>query len=350
MPDQKEKKRRILSRFIIPKQTLGWAVFAFVLCIFIYIGLEAYMGNGSWDWQGAAKSVVIVLTSIIGTTLITGFLIEKKSRNEIFTETFLDELAFSGQEHEKNRKKLLALLERDFYFGGSRKKQEIYESIIQRRDKALQNYYLTKSEHQITCTIHPDRIEKEIVRVIWLRSYEETYVEKNFVLAGQVVSPYSTLTIQEVIINGEARSPSDYECMEDSKSVGSLDQKNAYLKRRSYYCKQPLHLSNRRDTKIIVKYKTTVPPDDFTYSLRVRQPCKEYRLDFHIVDSQGRDCCLSAHAFGFCEDAINTPNDSDPNRVIIQFEDWIFFNDGICVSFYPKPKAVEEKDTGAEEH
>ena len=339
MPDQKEKKRRILSRFIIPKQTLGWAVFAFVLCIFIYIGLEAYMGNGSWDWQGAAKSVVIVLTSIIGTTLITGFLIEKKSRNEIFTETFLDDLSLSEQEHEKNRKKLLALLERDFYFGGSRKKREVYQSIVERGNKALQHIYSTKTYNSIRCTIYPDRIEKEIVREIWLRSYEDTWEERDFRLADQVVKPLdgiSTLEMVEVTVNGETRGADDYELVEKPVSGGGLNQKNAYSTHKIYRYKRPLFLSSKKDTKIVVKCKTTVPPDDFTYCIRMQRPCKEYRLDFRVKDDRGRACGLSAYAFGFCEDAINTPNDSDPSCVSIRFEDWIFYKDGVCISFYPK--------------
>ncbi len=351
--EKKSKKRAYLSRFVIPKRTLGWAIAFLVVCIVIYAILEGMVtrdtGEIGWDWRGATKSIVVVLTSIVGTTLVTGFLIEKKSRNEIFTEALLDELAFSPENHERSRKKLLALLERDFYFAGNEKKREVYQSIIKRSSTALQHIYSTDTHNVIHCTIYPDRIEKEIIREISLRSYEETWEEKGFKLAEQVVKPFSgrsTLNIEEVSIDEEIKSSDDYEIVESPVSTGGLDEKNEYSIRRVYRYKKPLYLSNKKDTKIVVKCKTTVPPDDFMYCVRMQRPCKSYQLEFHVKDSQGRDCCLSAHAFGFCEDAINTPNMSDPSYVSVRFRDWIFYKDGVCISFYPKKKENGDKEKG----
>lgn len=347
MSEEKEKRRGRLPRFVIRERTLGWSIATLALCIILYLmlgGLVRWEDKKLiWNLVEPTKNLLVVVTSILGTTLITGFLIEKRSRNEIFTDTLLDELSLSLDEHNKNRKKLLETLEQNYYFSGNKKKREIYGSIIRQRDTALQHTYATRNYHRVVCTIYPDRIEKEIVREIWIRSYDPSYEVKNFVLAGQavkVVDGISRLEMQEVTIDNEAKTLNvDYELVQNPNPVGSLEKKNDYSNHRIYRCKSPLLLSSEKDTKIVVKYKTSVPPNDFTYCIRMRRPCKDYSLEFRVSDSAGRKCCLNAHAFGFCEDAINTLNDSDPHSVSIHFDDWIFYNDGVCISFYPQSEA-----------
>lgn len=351
MTDEKEKKAGRLPRFVIRGRTLGWSLVTLILCMILYLLLGGLVsevdGKLVWNLLDPVKSLLVVVISILGTTLVTVSVIEKKSRNEIFTDTLLDELSLSAAEYNRDRKKLLENLEQNHYFDGNRKKREIYESIVRRRDIALQHTYATKNYHRVVCTIHPDRIEKEIVREVCIRSYESTYKEEEFVLAGQVVKSLgevSGMEVQEVTINGVLQELDvDYKFAEDSTHVGSLDRKNEYSIRRDYRCMKPLVFSSDEDTKIVVKYKTVAPPDDFTYSIRMRRPCKDYTLEFRVNDDLGRKCSLKSHAFGFCEDAINTLNDSDPHSVSIRFEDWIFYNDGVCISFYPISDTAAEK-------
>lgn len=295
-------------------------------------------------WLSSIKEVLVVLCSIFGTNLIVSVIVEKKSQNDLYdeflTEDLLQNPKFLKSIDKEKRKILLNSLERIDYMGENETYSELVNNVREKIINSDYKYYFISSKIDITCKICSKYIEKEIIKFVEVRSFNESYTDTNFIItkiASQKINNKQNVEIKKLFINNIPQDiENDIEYFDTTSKDDAYDvyYDNINYTRRGYYrFKKPITFYNNNTTTIQIVFVTRVPLTDKVYSARLSVPCKEYHFRFKIDDSS-TNYKINAQAFGFQEDAMKNPAGSQKNEISYEIKDWLFPSDGVFVTFY----------------
>lgn len=295
-------------------------------------------------WLSSIKEVFVVLCSILGTNLIVSVIIEKKSQNDLYdefiTEDLLQNPKFLKSIDKEKRKTLLNSLEKIDYMGENKPYSELVNNVREKIINSDYKYYFLSSKTDIICKICPKYIEKEIIKIVEIKSFNDSYTDENYIItkiASQKIANKQSIEIKKLVINDFSQDiNNDIEYIDTTTKDDAYniyyDNIN-YTIRGHYRLKKPITFYNNITTTIQINYVTRVPLTDKVYSARLSVPCKEYHFRFKIDDSTA-NYKINAQAFGFQDDAMKNPAGSRKNEVSYEMNDWIFPSDGVFITFY----------------
>lgn len=295
-------------------------------------------------WLSSIKEVLVVLCSILGTNLIVSVIIEKKSQNDLYdeflTEDLLQNSKFLKSIDKEKRKILLNSLEKIDYIGDNETYSELVNNVREKIISSDYKYYFLSNKTDIDCKITTKYIEKEIIKSVEIRSFEDSYTDENYIItkiASQKIENEPNIEIKKIVINGTTQNINNE--IEYIDTTANDDAYNVYYDninytiRGHYRLRNKITFYNNRTTTIQFNYITRVPLTDKVYSSRLSVPCKNYHFRFKI-DNFNTNYKINAQAFGFQDDAMKNPAGSRKNEVTYEINDWLFPYDGVFVTFY----------------
>lgn len=340
-----EKKRK----FYISKNTTFWATVATFICFIAYMVVLICI---SWISQSAtasvpygfyvARDIFLVVFTILLTTLLTGFFVEVRTKNDLYANAILQDVLvnpfFYKEFSDETKKLMLNELERELLFSNNADVQNMYES-IQQKLSSVENtgYYYEECDYHVSCSISKGVITKRINRTIRLRSYEKKLTIRNLMVLNWsgLESIADHFSLEQIVYNGQEIS--DY-TVENIKSTNDTDSFCGYTV--SHLCKvtRDVELYSDKNTTISVVYTTKVPISDNLYTCRTSVPCRRFSVSVNLENSP--EYKLNAVAFGFLDAAGASPAGINDHEVRIQFEDWVFNKDGVTIAFAPKGQTL----------
>lgn len=338
-------KRGRIKKYLLSKGTVCITVILTILCALAYFGICLFV-NKSPNSENIAmfltlKDITLVVLSILGTNLLLSVIIDVYSKNKMLNEFFDEDIISSPNfykhlDHE-NSEKMLNGLELTNHCNNNETLHKMYKSIRNKMDKYLNDkYYLDECAYVVHCVEKNNFFEKEILRTMKLKSYENEHTVKNYQLAEVNLTEVNGLPnfeIDEVRVNDNLVNHTNI-IKEETYNNGSLEIKNGYNKKIKIYLKEKLCLTSNKSTQITIKYISRCPLDDIVSSFRTSIPCKNFSV--HYFAEPKASYRVIAHAFGFHEGARSYPNTNNENEVKLGFNDWIFTDDGICITMVKK--------------
>lgn len=283
------------------------------------------------------SEIVLVVFSVTGSALVSALLIDKRNSNKIVEEIVVNDFFTSEKFLEllddNKKKQVLTGLEKQLKFDGCQEKFSMYLAVKEKlnepifdKDLVYEKYYL-----DVVCDVKDEFIEKTFVKDVEIKSLGRPFVDKEYVLLS-IITPtstkYSPAEITKVEINNE---DIDLKLVKSKiKDVNNtLNKIKGYNKKITFILDKTLDFSNKKSIKIKIEYTTRCPLYDRVYTCRMPHPCKKFDFNFFV---NSEEFVINPAAFGFIDDATNSPNHTnDRKRVSIKFDDWIFPLDGVCV-------------------
>ena len=350
------------SKFYISKHTGFWAVCATVLCLAAYITILCMIQTMSGGTEPVpygfyvARDVFLVIFTIFLTAFLTGWLVEVRTKNEIYANAILRDVfanpVFYKEFSVENKRTMLGELEKELLFDENDQIQNMYESIKKKMaDVKKEGYYYTSCNYHVSCSVKDGIISKEVNRTIRLCPYDESYSVQDLLVlnwAGLKEIP-DHFRLKSVVVDGKPLKKEEYTVTDVPHPI-ETDSFCGYSIAHMCRITGELPLSRKRDTVISVSYVTKVPLRDNIYTCRTGVPCKRFSVYVNLEDSP--DYKLNAVAFGFLDAAKDSPSCLNDHEVRIEFDDWVFNKDGVTISFAKKkpdlPAAGKERPAGKE--
>lgn len=287
------------------------------------------------------KDILLVIISVLGTNLLLNVVIQKGQNNDFFTDFFANDIISSPEFYEnlddKNTIKILKCLESKQYFNNNVIITEMYDSIRHKLNKIDKEYYFEKCTYNVTCSVYDNFFEKNIVRAIRIRSYKSSAEIRNFNLANytsKTVNGHKSYELKSLVIDGHELDVSRNVTLKSIPIIDLMSKKNGYDSKINLQYNGKLSLRNDADTTITVNYIVRSTLDDITSTFRASEPCKNFQLIYKIDPNSNYK--VTANAFGFWDSADSSPNNLIDHEININFNDWIFEDDGVTVSLSKK--------------
>lgn len=315
------------------------------ICLICYwllsyqINVDAGLANDKKALYETIKSVLLVVISTCGFSLLSGVIVEVNSRNTYLSEIIANDVIgseeFYNHMDDDIKEKMYEALEANI-FANNNITRQMYKSVRDKLKNSTDKYYYTKCAYSVTCIVHEDYIEKQITRTTSIRSYENRVILNNYKIIEYSSKMFNGLKSFEkgaLKIDGMAISDNDCKEVHDKKTL-NLDEQNEYNCFTIYEYNKKLEISNDKDTTIVMNYITRTSIDDKASTFRVAYPCKEFNLHCSIM--QHDKYRLVGSAYGFLDNADNSTNNSTKSNITIEFDDWIFKHDGATVVILDK--------------
>lgn len=345
--ETKDNRLPFLKKFYTSKKTAVWAVISTLLSLIIYvvvlICIESISTTGGTIPYGVyvLRDISLVVFTILITSIITGFLVETRSKNELYHNTILDDVianpVFYQSFSDDTKQEILHNLEQELLFSNNVKVQNMYESIQKKLSEATsEGYYFSECSYHVSCKIDTTSILKRINRTIRLRSYANKYTVNNLPIlkwSGLHTIGHHFL-LDQIYINGNPVPKDNYK-LKATQDSSHLDSFCGYSVTYTCTLIKPIELQANTDTIISISYTTRVPLFDNVYTCRSSVPCRRFLVDAHLEDSPNYK--INALAFGFLDVATRSPVPLSDNEIRVDFDDWVFNKDGVVISFAPRP-------------
>ena len=357
------KKQQVFPRkekyFISPNTTfwsVGLCIFAGIVYAGLLIAINSYTGTVPYGYY-VARDIFLVIFTILLTTLLTARMIEVRGKNELYEDAILNDVvanpAFYKAFEDPVKRAMLARLEQELVFGDSADVQAMYSSIKEKLARVTaEKYYFSACSYRVKCTIADGIITKYINRTVKLRSFRPQdsiadFLALNWSGLGDIDGFFSLKSITD-----ESGNPRPFRNEGSSPpSAAESDSFCGYTINHKYKLSQPLPIFADRDTTVSITYTTRVPLSDNIYICRSSVPCKHFSVDVRLDNSP--DFKLNTAAFGFFDTGVKASLQNDDSEVRLEFNDWVFNKDGVCVVFAPRteeslpPPLPEEKPRAA---
>lgn len=351
----RKKKQKKLKKYKVNLIGTIATIIIFIICIFSYFGFSYYLNIDAISVDVADRNmqqiatietirdVLLVILTICGTNFLLSVFIEVRSRNAFLTEIINNDIIacpeFYNGMSDENKEKIYSALEQHLNYGLP---GDIFSNIKGKINNLMEDYFFESCEYVITCDVHDDYIEKEITKVVSIKSFKDKDTIKDFCVgnhSAKTIAGKDSFELLSVEISKESSENTiDVDIKTQIEKIpcktSKLDKRNEYDKSESYVYKRPLIIHNNQSTFITVKCITRTTTDDKVSTFRVTKPCKNFILNYSL--NQTDKYRLSVDAFGFLDDADNSTNNSSTSNVNIHFKDWIFKYDGVVVSILDK--------------
>ena len=333
------------KRYKINKGSVLILVLLSIVCLICYsllswhIVYDKQITNETIAKYETAKSVLVIVISTIGVNLLSGLLIEVRTKNnylqEIMTDDVVGSPAFYDNMSDEVREKMYEALEASM-FSKNKMSSQIYRHVREKLNEEDDTYYYTKCSYSVTCTVYDNYIEKAVTRTTHIRSYEDRITLEDYNVIGyssKKINGMDSFQKDSLCINGKKIPDSDCE-ERPRKEEKNLYVQNEYNYSIDYVYKKKLEITSEKDTIIDMKYVTRTSIDDKMSTFRVARPCKEFKLYYTV--NQHDKFRLVGSAYGFLDNADDSNNNSSTSNLTIEFSDWIFKHDGATVVMLDK--------------
>lgn len=312
------------------------------ICVYAYltyqIHIEPDISKEKYAILETAKSVLIVMISVLGLNLLLSSIIDVVSKNNTVTDIMVNDVVgdpvfYNSMDLDK-KKMMYDSLEASLFFQ-DKISQTMHRYVRERLLGDLDSYYYSESSYSITCSVHDEYIEKEVTRTTKIRSYNNACSIKDYKLgsfSAKKINGLIPYEVNEVMINEQLIS-NDKLKLVNSNNRKRLDDQNDYDYTIDYIYKDTLKLYSDKDTIITMKYITRTSKDDRVSTFRVGCPCKKFSVYFTLNQSDYR---IMVNAYGFMDDANKSNNNQSKTNINISFSDWIFKHDGVTVVILEK--------------
>lgn len=336
------------DKYYISSKTNFWVGVSVLIIFIAYLILTVVsnsMGNSSKTLRiviPVLRESVLVALSIVGTTWITSWIIDVRSKNEMYNSNMANDFIGDPDIYKclsiEKRQEMLAALENQFVLNNNKKLSVIYNNVKKKFvELSSEKYYYEDCRYNVICRIYSDRIVKNITRTIHIYSYSEEEKISDLLLvqwAGLSLEGIDeTFKVRRVMINGK-EIPLESIVKRERQLENNISGPDAgYTQKLSYHYKEELLLSSIKPCIISISYTTITSCDDIVYTCRANVPCKNFSVNFRVVQSDTHK--VVGRAFGFFDAAVNSPIIEDTDQVVVSFSDWIFPSDGVVISIAP---------------
>lgn len=347
--------RRRIKKYNCAKSALALMIICDIVLLIVYVALFVISQNSGLTPEYKATidvflNIFLILFSVLTTSLISIPAIEARSKNllceELLSGDLLQSPSFYALMTQDQKKGMLSLLKSVSRFEDNPAKISMYQSITEKIDSNSDDLnsqiYLGTCSIDIQCAFVNGKIEKTILKTIDIFSYEPQ-VHSGYVLLRQAVrkgktGAESSSNIVSLRVNDKLYDkPSDIVKIEESSIDSSLVNKSGNTHQITHTYQGNIKLSPDKACRIVLEYKTYVDEDDIVYSYRMSMPCQKFSLNFQLVGEAANTHMLDVSAFGFVDDAHNSPNrTSDMSKVSVSFDSWIFPHDGVAITIKPR--------------
>lgn len=299
------------------------------------------------------REIGIILVSILISSLFTMYIVEKKEKNNIYSEAVSDFF-----DENKCRLDISDLSKADIQFytdiASKNIPDDLVESIFGKICSPNEKYYYTKYDIDIKCSINNNIIIKNITEKISLRSYNDSYEfnkDKNpFVITEMTCEKlYFKEDNLPIRNNTEVKNFKIAENEDLSKYIkyGSDSQDNRIHRKMGYnksfraWLNYNFTINNENDTELIIEYTTRVPLKDKMFILHFPCACKKAKISFSLCGKNARKYRVYGSAFGFIDNAENTHNNNNSREISFEFNNWSFRRDGAAIGIIRKKSENE---------
>jgi len=286
------------------------------------------------------KNIALVCISVFLSSFISTLLIEKNNLNSMYCENInelFENTHFYNHLNDKQKFEMLENIEKYIYPFNNDVKTAMINKIRHKLLTSNDEFYYEDCQTTVSCNIYSDIIEKNIKRVMKIRSYNGKQKLSHFIFASttlEKIDDCECFKIKSITVNGKIWNYSK-DFVQKSRPVEvALHKKGGYNIKYECEAKKPIEIVENKDTTIEINYTTTVKNTDTVFTLRVKEHCKKFSIKFKISSSEQYN--IFANGFGFLDDAKKTLNDDDSNDISLVFDDWIYKGDGVALSFQKK--------------
>lgn len=279
------------------------------------------------------ESLITIVFSVFLSSVLTAFIISKREKNDIYRDAFVDMIDKTIMEitiPEDSESRILANLKKTIGVGHI--PANMTETVIRKALLPQQCYYYQNCEIDIKCHVEDGYLVKQIMKNMFVRSYEPTCVIKKG--AFNFASQCGQKGVKDALVISDIKVLCDGKSAEPAYKIGTqnikdnLSVKQGYIKKHIAYCDEDFSLYGDKTTKVTVSYITRVPLSDLTYVFRVPCSCKHLHLQCHLSGMDNYS--IRGYAFGFMDDARNTVSGKEKTECEFALEDWAFYGDGAC--------------------
>lgn len=364
--------KKLFKRYYVSKPVMGLMIGVDVLSMVLYLVLLFCIPYSKHTplWE-VCVNFFLVLFSVFSSALLSVLLIETKSKNDMFREIMCTEVLSSPELYEclseDKQRSMLNGLECSLLFNNCEQKQSMYNSVRRKIEgfqtddagSSQQGYYFEKCQYDIKCSIKNGYIEKDIIKIIDVRSYRPQTIE-SYVLcenSGEWVAGLKPMEIVCLKVGAKEYNENDLQpenalVTYDNESVQNevYNEKSGYSKRIIVKYNRPLNISPDKETLIEMRNITRVPINDIAFTCRLKFPCHKFSFSYRIIGENASNYRLNARAFGFAESGKSAPNrhDDEP-EISISFDNWVFPHDGVAVTMLEKDNQhmLDKRSEGA---
>lgn len=293
-------------------------------------------------WVLTAKDIFLIILTISGTNLLVSTIIEVNSQNKLISDFFTTDIVTSPVFYKnidiEERKKMLEALE---LLDNCQEKEQLYEMYNSIKAKMYNHieddYYFEKSEFNVRAIEEQEYIRKNTTKTVYVKSYKPTCSVKGFNLANIVCDNIPNCLDKaklNVTINDKSYDFKSLDIKPLDSRLSRLQEKNGYSKIIEINFKKSIEFSSTTPVKISFYYELLSNKTDLVSTYRTKHPCKAFSVMFSIKPADKYK--LKGQAFGFHERASDSTNPEDDNVITMGFDDWIFTDDGICITMIKK--------------
>lgn len=341
-----KQKKRMIKKFKISSGSYLLMGLLFLVCGIAY-GFICYHINSTSSNPDIVlltfKDVLLVFLSILGTNLLVAAIIEVNSKNkyinDFFTKDIVSWSGFYENIDRDERIKMLSALELLDTCHENEKLKEMHESIKSKMGRHLNDdYYFERITYSITVYEEEDCFRKKTTKTMHVKSYDKHCTVKNYNLATIVCNDIPNC-LKEDLIKVTIGNNKKYDCSSieilPNSNTGGIQQKNGYQKTVDLNLIPDVKLSNNQEVVICLSYELRCNKSDLVSTYRTKHPCKDFSV-IYTVEKPSDKYKLVGQAFGFQERANNSTVLDADNVISLGFDDWIFTDDGICITMLEK--------------
>lgn len=285
------------------------------------------------------KECATIITSIIGASFIVELAFESKNKNMIYTDFFEQELICNSDYYAtispECRESILKALEKLDYFNDNLIVSEMYSTIRKRLNNSISEvpnsiYYLEQCSYKVSCYDKGSYFEKTVTRTMEFKSYSNEETITDLCLGeyrSRKIDGMNSFTIQALRINGKNINTKKIKAIDSPCDSDVLEAQAKYTTGKKYLYNEKIKINSDNSTVVVFEYISRTQKDDIHTTFRVATPCKKFSVDFSI----DKNYTLIPIAFGFCDRAIQSPNNSNEKEANVSFNDWIFEDDGVVI-------------------
>lgn len=290
------------------------------------------------------KDASIVVFSTFGVNLLLGLCIERKQRNnafeDFFSNDFLESNNFNDMVPIDKQEKIYKKYQLEQIFNGKNDVCTMADFLQYKLCSNLLDYYYEKCEYHTYCEEIGGLLKKTFVKSIKVSPLDNSSTIKEFEFFSMYtkkIAGKDHLTITSVCLKNDKNSDTielkenmDYYVKKSEKIDETLKKKNGYNSHcRCYLSENTVTTMLDKDLSLEIRWYCYEDLNDcLSSTYRVKVPCKDFTLEFTAPVNYE----VLPNAFGFIDRSQKATNSEQPNIAKIQFDGWIFPDDGAIIN------------------
>ena len=332
----------IIKKYTASKIGTISMLIAIIISTILYIAVlfllqSKVTGAGDSAILSIFRDVLLAIISILGTSLLTSIFIEKNRKNVDYTELIANDIFASPEFYSNlassNKQKIFTYLEENMFLNDPIK-SEIYRACRAKIYNNVYAYYYNELSLSVSYFVCNGYSEKNIKRVMKIRSYAEKSSAERLYLFSYNLSPttdgiknFEVLSARFGIENEPLIVGKDIIIEKDTTS-DPFWAKCGYGETYKIYLHRNITLSSDEDLVLSVEYVSRVTDEDNSAGFGVFVPCRKFNFSFIAPQNY----IVYAHPHGFLNSEARFPNSLYRNTMAINFDNWLLPGEGVAIS------------------